>query len=135
NRRILRCFLDSRAGWHDPFMRSRPMRRNVLLATSVVLWAGASWSGVYQTDASENLCRAERDDPQGVLASLPPPAEEPSERPPRERVFGAPVSVLNKRVIEAARDLLDDPMGSEYIIEVDGTPYGFRLEPHYPPPG
>jgi hypothetical protein len=111
------------------------MRRNVLLATSVLLWAGAGWSGVYQTDASENLCRADQEDAESGLASLPASEEEPSDKPPRERVFGAPVSVLSKRVIEAARELLDYPMGSEYIIEVNGTPYGFRLEPHYHPPG
>jgi hypothetical protein len=26
-------------------------------------------------------------------------------------------------------------MGTKVILEVNGTPYGFRLEPHYHPPG
>jgi len=112
------------------------MRQNLLFATSVLLWTSASWSGVYQTDASENLCRAGQESPQGVLASFAPRAEEPSEKRPRERVFGAPLrGAPNKSIIDAATTLLDDPMGSEVIIEVNGTAYGFRLEPHYHPPG
>src|SRR5262245_31927634 len=112
------------------------MRPNTLFATSVLLWTSASWSGVYPTEASENLCRADQDGAQGVLASFAPRVEEPSERRPRERVFVAPFrGVLDKGVIDAATTLLDYPMGSEHIIEVKGTPYGFRLEPHYHPPG
>jgi hypothetical protein len=112
------------------------MRRNVLFATSVLLWASSSWSGAHQTDASENLCRADQDGVESVIASLAPAADELSEKPARERFFGAPLSgVIDRRVIEAARSLLDDPMGNQYIIEVNGTPYGFRLEPHYHPPG
>ncbi len=121
------------------------MRRNVLFATmvvpSLVLWAPLSWSGAYPSetlpslDVSENLCRADQDDAQS-LASLAPPAEEPSEKSPRVRVFGAPLhGVPNKSIIDAATSLLDDAMGGEFIIEVNGTAYGFRLEPHYHPPG
>jgi hypothetical protein len=116
------------------------MRRNVLFATrvapSLVLWATVSWSGAYQAgtlpqaDASENLCRADE------IASFGPAVEEPTEKPARERVFGAPFrGVLSKAVIDTATTLLDDPMGNRYIIEVNGIPYGFRLEPHYHPPG
>jgi len=116
------------------------MRRDVLfstmLAPSVLLWSATSWSGAYQAeassllDASENLCRADE------IASFAPPAGEPSENPTRERVFGGPLrGALHKSVIDAATELLDYPMGTELIIEVNGTPYGFRLEPHYHPPG
>jgi hypothetical protein len=116
------------------------MRQNVLFAAmvapSLVLSASVGWSGVYQAgplplpDESENSCRADE------IASFGSRAEEPSMRSPRERVFGAPLSgVIHKSVIDAARDLLDYPMGTEMILEVNGTPYGFRLEPHYHPPG
>jgi hypothetical protein len=122
------------------------MKPNVLFATmvapSALLWASISWSNAYQagplplSDANENMCRAEEESAESDLASIAPPSQEPSEKVRRERVFGAPVSgVLHKSVIDAARDLLDLPMGSEVIIEVDGTSYGFRLEPHYHPPG
>lgn len=106
------------------------MRRTVMFATSILLFTSAGWSGVRQTDATENLCRADQ------IASLASSLPEPSEESTRERVFGAPLrGPLTKNVIDAAKDLLDSPMGSEFIIEVSGTPYGFRLEPHYHPPG
>jgi hypothetical protein len=112
------------------------MRRNVLFATSVLLWAQAGWSGVYQTDASEEQCRADQDGIASFLASFAPREEERSLPPPRERVFGAPFrGALDKSIIDAATNLLDHPMGTELILEVNGTPYGFRLEPHYHPPG
>src|SRR4051812_24928930 len=125
-------------------MGASAMKRNVRFATmvahSILLFASFSRSGAYQPgpltspEASENLCRA--DQMQSALASYVPPAEPPSDRPARERVFVAPLrGVLDKGVIDAARNLVDSPMGTEVIIEVNGTPYGFRLEPHYHPPG
>jgi hypothetical protein len=121
-----------------------PMKRNVLFAAvvapSALFWASIAWSNARpaeplpMSDANDNMCRA--DQGESVLASIAPRAGEPSEKVPRERVFGAPVTgVLHKGVIDAAKDLLDLPMGSEVILEVDGTSYGFRLEPHYHPPG
>jgi hypothetical protein len=107
------------------------MRRNALLATSLLFWTSAGWSGVQQTDASENLCRADQ-----IASLLPSLAAEPAEQPTRERVFGAPLrGAVTKSIIDAATQLLDYPMGSEFIIELNGTAYGFRLEPHYHPPG
>jgi hypothetical protein len=116
------------------------MRRDALFATklvpSLVLWASVGWSGAYQAgplvppDSSEKLCRADQ------IASFDPFVEETSEKPERERVFGTPLrGVPTKGIIEAASTLLDYPMGSKFIMEVNGTPYGFRLEPHYHPPG
>jgi len=116
------------------------MRQSALFATvvagSVVLFTSAGWSGAYEaepllgTDASDDLCRVDQ------IASFDPSAVEPTEKPARERVFGAPLrGVPSKSVIDAATLLLDYPMGSKYIIEVKGTAYGFRLEPHYHPPG
>src|SRR5260370_21085201 len=115
------------------------MRRNVLFSTmvapSVVFWSSISWSGAYQAqassllDASENLCRADE------IASFAPTAADPSERPPRERVFGGPLRrALHKSVIHAATELLHYPLGTEMIIERSGTPDGFRPPPPYHPP-
>jgi hypothetical protein len=123
------------------------MRRKTLfaalVASSNLLWASISWSSVGEAvalpsaDASENLCRADQVGAQSLLASVAPRDEELPESLPRKRdVFAAPIrGVIEKGVLEAARNLLDLPMGSEVIIEVNGTPYGFRLEPHYHPPG
>src|SRR6266536_1470919 len=115
------------------------MRRNVLFSLVVapsLVWSSISWSGAYEAeplplpDAVENLCRADQ------IASFAAPVAEPSERPARDRVFGVPLrGVPSKSIIDAATELLDYPMGSKMIIEVNGTPYGFRLEPHYHPPG
>jgi hypothetical protein len=112
------------------------MRRKALFSTlvapSLVLWTSVSWSGAYEAgslplpDTTENLCRADQ------MASFAPASAEPSdEMPTRERVFGSPVrGVPTKGIIEAASTLLDYPMGSKFIMEVNGTPYGFRLERH-----
>src|SRR5262245_18488601 len=106
------------------------MRRQALFATSFLFLSSPSWSGAYQAETREKLCREDQ------IASFDPLDDERSEKPTRERVFASPLhGVPNKSIIEAATDLLDYPMVWQFIIEVNGTPYGFRLEPHYHPPG
>src|SRR3982751_1072509 len=105
------------------------MRSNVLfslvVAPSLVLWSSIGWSGAYEAEplplpeAGENLCR---EDP---IASFDSSAHERADKPTRERVFGVPLrGVPSKSIIDAATELLDYPMGSKMIIEVNGTPYG-----------
>jgi hypothetical protein len=53
-------------------------------------------------------------------------------RPPRK--VALPHSRVTPAISRTARELLDRPMGSETILDVDGSAYAFAVERHYHSP-
>lgn len=56
----------------------------------------------------------------------------PSQRPLRKVLL--PQARVTPAISRAARDLLDRPMGSETVRDIDGHAYAFAVEPHYHSP-